>query len=218
MEPYPGDASDYEPIHPRGTDWRGILRKIWAPIAVVVGLAIKFGVAFAKFASIFVAVGGYALIWGWRFAIGLVLLILVHEMGHYLEARRQGLHPSLPVFIPFLGAYVAIKGAGLNPWRHALIALAGPVTGALGALAVLVAADVKDSDFLSALAYTGFLLNLFNLIPIGFLDGGQIARSIGYLRRGGAPGRAYTVGVAYVALALLLVAGMVATHVGQHRL
>ena len=107
MDPFSPDVvRDYEPIHPKGTDWRGLLRKIWAPIAAVIGIAIKFGVAFAKFASIFVAVGGYALIWGWKFAVGLVFLLLVHEMGHYIEARRQGLHPALPVFIPFLGAYV----------------------------------------------------------------------------------------------------------------
>ena len=90
MDPFSPDVvRDYEPIHPKGTDWRGLLRKIWAPIAAVIGIAIKFGVAFAKFASIFVAVGGYALIWGWKFAVGLVFLLLVHEMGHYIEARRQ---------------------------------------------------------------------------------------------------------------------------------
>jgi len=214
----PGPLRDYEPIQPRGTDWRRLARIVLAPIAAIVALALKFGVAFAKLGSIFVALAGYALIWGWRFAIGFVLLILVHELGHFLEARRLGLRPSLPVFIPFLGAYVAIKDARLNPWQHARIALAGPVAGALAAVAFLVAADVTGSRLLSALAYSGFLLNLFNLIPIGFLDGGQIARSYRYLRLGGAPRRAYVLASVAVAVAFLLVLGMAATHVGQDRL
>jgi len=77
---------DYRPIHPEPA-WRALARKLWAPIAVAIGLVVKFGFAFAKFASVFVAVGGYALIWGWKFAIGFVLLILVHELGHFIEAR-----------------------------------------------------------------------------------------------------------------------------------
>jgi Zn-dependent protease len=122
----------YDPIHPRGTDWRGIFQRIWAPVAVVIGVVIKFGFAVFKFFSIFIAVGGYALIWGWRFATGFVLLILVHELGHFFEARRQGLHATWPTFIPFLGAYVLIKDAPLNPWRNSLVALAGPAYGAAG--------------------------------------------------------------------------------------
>src|SRR5262245_56030850 len=119
-EPLPGEFRDYDPIQP-GTDWRALARRIWAPIAAAIGLLVKFSFVFFKFASIFIAVGGYALIWGWRFAAGFVLLILVHEMGHFVEARRQGLHPGLPVFIPFFGAYVAIRDASLNAWQNALI-------------------------------------------------------------------------------------------------
>ncbi len=218
MEELPRPLRDYEPIHPRGTDWRRLARLVLAPIAALVALALKFGVAVAKLASIFVALGGYALIWGWRFALGFVLLILVHELGHFLEARRLGLRPSLPVFIPFLGAYVAIKDARLTPWQHARVALAGPVAGALAAVGFLAAAEVSGSRLLSALAYSGFLLNLLNLVPIGFLDGGQIARSYRYLRLGGAPGRAYGLLAAAVAVAGLLALGMAATHVGQDRL
>ena len=217
MEPLP-EPREYEPIHPRGTDWRGLFRKIWAPIAAVVGVAIKFGVVFAKFASIFVAVGGYALLWGWQFGVGIVLLILVHELGHYVEARRLGFSPALPVFIPFLGAYVAIRDARLNPWQHAKIALAGPMLGGLGAAAVWAVGEANGSRVLQALGYTGFLLNLFNLIPVGFLDGGAIWRSFTYLRRGGAPERAFVVGFLYFGTALLLVLGMWAAHVHQGRL
>lgn len=219
MEQLPGDLREYEPIQPRGgTNWRGLLRKIWAPIAVVLGLALKFGIVFAKFASIFVAVGAYALIWGWRFGVGVVVLILAHEMGHYIEARRQGLRPALPVFIPFFGAYVSLRDARLNPWQHALIALAGPFTGGLAACAVWLVGESDGSQLLQALGYFGFLLNLFNLLPVGFLDGGHIARSFRYLRLGGAPGRAAVVGVLYATLALALLLGMVGSHVAQSRL
>lgn len=208
---------DYRPIHPEPA-WRSLLRKLLAPIAVVAGLAFKFGFAVFKFFSIFIAVGGYALIWGWRFGVGFVLLILVHELGHYVEARRQGFNPSLPVFIPFFGAYVAIRDARLNPWQNAWISLAGPIAGSIGAAAVWVVGEQQHSGLLQALGYTGFLLNLFNLLPVGFLDGGSIARSIRTMRLGGTPGKAAAVGAVYIGLAALLVLGMIAAHVPQHRL
>ncbi len=212
------DLRDYEPIHPKGFDWRGFFRKVWAPVLVIGALLLKFGAPALKFGSIFIAVGGYALIWGWSFAVGFVLLILIHELGHYIEARRQGLRPSLPVFIPFLGAYVAIKDAHIGPWPHAMISIAGPVAGGLGAAVVWAAGDIMDSNFLRALAYTGFLLNLFNLIPIGILDGGQLLRYYRYLKLGGARGRAHALAAMYGVLALALVAGMFGAHVVQDRL
>src|SRR3954452_860793 len=94
---------DYEPVQPRGTDWRGFLRKLGAPIVFLIGLLAKLG-SLAKFGVAFIAFGGYALIWGWRFALGVVLLIFIHEMGHWLEAAREGLNPSWRVFVPFLCA------------------------------------------------------------------------------------------------------------------
>jgi Zn-dependent protease len=208
---------DYRPIHPE-PGWRSLARRIWGPLVVAAGLVAKFGFAGVKFFSIFIAVGGYALIWGWPFAFGFVLLILVHELGHYVEARRRGFEPALPVFVPFLGAYVAIRGTRMNPWQSAWVALAGPIAGSLGALATWIAADAYDSRFLYALAYTGFLINLFNLLPLGFLDGGHISRAISVMRRGGTPTKATIVGAAYVGLAVLLVLAMIATHVAQSRL
>jgi Zn-dependent protease len=235
-----GMEREYDPIHPRGgTDWRGLLRRIWAPIGAAILVIVKFGFAAAKFFSIFIAVGGYALIWGWKFAIGFVLLILVHELGHFFEARRQGLHSTWPTFIPFFGAFVLIKDAPLNPWRNALVSLAGPAYGGLGAAACWGLGELYNSDLLRALAYAGFLINLINLIPIGILDGGSIWRSIQLARRsveapagqqfamgstypiqlpGGGPSRAVQIGVLYGLLATLLLLGMLATHVTQHRL
>ena len=127
---------------------RSLLGRIAATLAVAAGAFLKFGVFGLKFFGIFLAVGGYALIWGWRFGIGIVLLILVHELGHYVEAKRAGLDPQLPVFIPFLGAYVALRNMRFDPWVNARVSIAGPIAGGIGAAACLVAANAYDSDLL----------------------------------------------------------------------
>ncbi len=205
--------------------FRNLLRRIWAPLAALIGVAAKFGFVLLKFFSIFIAVGGYALIWGWKFGIGFVALILAHEMGHYVEAKRQGLKPSLPVFIPFLMAYVRLGAGRIDPWQNALVSLAGPIAGAAGAAVAFAVGKSQHSQLLLALAYTGFLLNLFNLIPIGFLDGGHILKSVRALLRG--EGRrdpvearrlGFAAGALYVGIAVALVLGMMASHVVQHRL
>ncbi|MGE5273445.1 MAG: site-2 protease family protein [Verrucomicrobiota bacterium] len=208
---------EYRPIQPE-PGWRSLARKIWAPIAVLIGLVLKFGFAFAKFASIFVAVGGYALIWGWQFGVGFVLLIFVHELGHFVEARRRGFNAAWPVFLPFLGAYVAIRDARMSPWQSFWISYAGPLWGSIGAAAVWLVGEQQQSSLLQALGYVGFLLNLINLAPIGILDGGSIWRSIRTMRLGGTPGKAQLATAAYLGLAALLVLGMFGAHVPQHRL
>ena len=227
------DYRDYEPIHPRGFDWRRLLRAIWAPIAALIGLAVKFGFVFVKFFSIFISVGAYALLGGWQWGVGVVLLIFVHEMGHWLEARRQGLEASWPTFIPFIGAYVLIRHAGLPPWRNALISLAGPFLGGIGAAVCWGIGESQNSQLFMTLAYTGFLLNLFNLIPIGFLDGGAVARAALEAWRmpviqfeGGIPmralqpdrGRAVAIWLLYLGLVAVLAYGLWQTHVPQTRL
>jgi Zn-dependent protease len=219
----PAEA-EYSPLkHPLTI--REILRKLFAPIIALGLFLLKFGVFALKFFGIFISVAGYALIWGWRFAAGFVLLIAVHELGHYIEATRQGLKPQLPVFIPFLGAYVAIKNAPFDPWRNLLVSAAGPILGSIGALGVWVAGEATDSRFLIALAYTGFLLNLFNLIPVRPFDGGFMWRSLKALRYGNrehAPwassGRLAAGSLIYTGLVVLLILAMVATHVEQNRL
>jgi Zn-dependent protease len=221
---FPEPERGYRPINPEPA-WRSAFRKLWAPLALAIGLVVKFGAASFKFLGIFVSVGGYALIWGWKFAIGFVAMILVHEAGHYAEAKRQGLNPSLPVFIPFLGAYVAMKNAPFDPWRNLLVSAAGPVAGGLAALAVWGYGEATDSRFLVALAYVGFLLNLFNLLPFRPLDGGFIWHSVKALRYGSrerapwAPAwRVPVSAVVYFGLAAALAVGMWAAHVPQDRL
>jgi len=144
----------------------------------------KFGVVLLKLkalivlGSMLVSVAAYALFYGWSFAIGLVLLIFVHEMGHVVVLRRQGIPASAPVFLPFLGAFVKMRGTPRDAWQEAVSGLAGPVAGSIGAAGVWWYADATGSQFLRALAFVGFLINLFNLLPVLPLDGGRAAAAL----------------------------------------
>ena len=212
---YDDGYQNYDPIR-RGTDWRGRGRRLFGPRIAALSALAKFSFVLVKFGSIFIAVGGYALIWGWKFGVGFVLLILLHELGHYIEAKREGLDPKLPVFIPFLGAYVQYTRG--NPWQTARIALAGPILGGIASLGCLVVGLQQGSQFLQALAYVGFFLNLLNLLPFGIFDGGAVWRSARLLRVSGGQNKAVLTYVLYGATALALVVGMVVAHVPQTRL
>ncbi len=128
--------------------------------------------------SMFVSAAVYVWIGGWWFGIGLVVLLFVHEMGHVLEAKRQGLPVSAPLFIPFMGALITLKQMPHNAWREARLAIAGPLLGSAGALAIYFAGVAYDSTPLKALAFLGFFLNLFNLLPVVPLDGGRITAAL----------------------------------------
>src|SRR5205814_2501232 len=181
------------------------------------GIALaKWSFVLVKFSSIFIAVAAYALLFGWKFAFGFVALIFVHESGHYIEAKREGLNPKLPVFIPFLGAYVQYTRG--HPWQTVRVAIAGPILGGAAAFVFYMVGKSQHSDLLYALAYFGFFLNLFNLLPFGFFDGGAVWRSARFLRVGGGRNLAYASYALYFATAAMLVLGMVASHVPQHRL
>jgi len=193
----------------------GLRRGLGPLVAAIVALA-KWSFVLVKFSTIFIAVGAYALIWGWKFAIGVVALILIHETGHWIEAKREGLHPKLPVFVPFLGAYVAYTRG--HPWQTVRVAIAGPILGGAAAFVFYLVGKSHHSDLLLALAYFGFFLNLFNMIPIGFFDGGAVWRSARFLRLGGGGTLALAAYAMYFATAAMLILGMVAAHVPQHRL
>ena len=177
----PADRAPDGPIHP-GSGRRFELRRLLAPFAALGVLLAKFkGVLLllpkikllTTSGSMLVSVAAYSLIWGWRFAIGFVLLLLVHEMGHVLQLRREGIKASAPMFIPFLGAVIAAKSLGRNALAEARVGLAGPLVGSAAAAALLPIATATDSNLLRALAFTGFFLNLFNLLPVVPLDGGR---------------------------------------------
>ena len=123
--------------------------------------------------SMVLSVGAYALLWGWRFAAGFVALLFVHEMGHFIQLRREGVQPGWMLFVPFLGAAVGARSLGGSALAEARVGLAGPVLGTIGCGIPAAIAFATGEDFWYALAFTGFLLNLFNLLPVIPLDGGR---------------------------------------------
>lgn len=163
---------------------RGRLRRRLAPVGAALAALAKYGALLWKLkvlivvGSMLVSVAAYAWIWGWPFALGFVALIFVHEMGHVVALRRAGVRAGVPTFIPFLGAFVSMKSAPRDVRSEAWSALAGPVTGSIAALGCWLAASATGSPLLQALAYTGFFLNLFNLLPALPLDGGRVAGAL----------------------------------------
>jgi Zn-dependent protease len=182
-EPSSDGERGYEPIRPR-SGFRELLRKIAAPIVGLGFLILKFGGLLLKLkvvttgASMLVSIAAYTWIWGLPFAIGFVVLIFVHELGHVVELRRQGVPASAPLFIPFLGAVIGMKELPDDAWKEARVALAGPILGSVGAAVCWFVGESTGSELLLALAFTGFFLNLFNLIPIVPLDGGRAAGAL----------------------------------------
>lgn len=186
--PLPGNFGPPPP--PSGWDKA---KKFLAPLGVVGVLLLKFGaklkfiiIPVAKFfpvilktgGTMILSIGAYAMMWGVWFAVGFVLLIFVHECGHLVAARRCGLKVGAPVFIPFMGAFIALKDAPRNAWIEAQVGIGGPLLGALGAAACELIYLATGNPMFRALAYTGFFLNLFNLAPVGFLDGGRIVTAL----------------------------------------
>jgi Zn-dependent protease len=170
LAPPPAEPPFQSPVQ----EHRGPLRRLGGGITAGGLLLLKF-----KFLFTFVfAIGAYALFWGWWFGIGFAVLLLVHELGHVIWLKREGIAASLPVFIPFMGAVVAMKEMPQNAYVEAKVGLAGPVLGSAGALVTLLWAEEVNSNLLRALAYVGFLLNLFNLIPVVPLDGGRAVSAL----------------------------------------
>jgi Zn-dependent protease len=120
-----------------------------------------------------VSVVAYATIWGYQFALGFVVLLLVHELGHVIALRREGIKASWPLFIPFLGAVITARSLGDDAVAEARVGLAGPILGTVGSAVCLLIWQATGHDFWRALAFTGFFLNLFNLLPVVPLDGGR---------------------------------------------
>jgi Zn-dependent protease len=161
-------------------------RRLLAALAAIGLLVVKFGAKLkglllllpkVKFlttsASALVSVAAYSLIWTWKFALGFVVLLFIHEMGHVLQLRREGIKATAPMFIPFLGAAVGMKELPKDAAAEARVGLAGPVLGALGCLIPVGLFVLTGDELFQALAYIGFFLNLFNLAPVLPLDGGR---------------------------------------------
>jgi Zn-dependent protease len=176
---------EHEPIHP-GSGRRSALKRALGPLAAIGLLLVKFGAKLktlllllpkAKFlttsGSMLVSIVAYQLIFGWLFSVGFVLLLLLHELGHVIQLRREGIKASAPMFIPFLGAVISAKSMGDDAAAEARVGLAGPVLGTIATLVPLGLWLATGDEFWRALAYIGFLINLFNLLPVLPLDGGR---------------------------------------------
>jgi Zn-dependent protease len=173
-----------ESLEPAQPSLQARLRKLFAPLLAVGAALLKFGAivfklkVFTVVGSMVVSLGAYAWLYGWKFALGFVLLVLVHELGHVVVLRARGIEAGLPVFLPFLGAFVSMKSAPRSVYDESLSGIAGPIAGTVGAFACLGMSGVYDSELLRVLAYAGFFLNLFNLLPIIPLDGGRTVASL----------------------------------------
>ncbi|HSK50368.1 MAG TPA: site-2 protease family protein [Solirubrobacterales bacterium] len=129
--------------------------------------------------TMFISIAAYTLAFGWPFAVGFVLLIFVHEMGHVIQLRREGVEASAPIFIPFLGAVIAAKSLGEDAAAEARVGLAGPILGTVGTLIPVAIWLATGSELWRALAYVGFFINLINLLPVLPLDGGRAMAVLG---------------------------------------
>ena len=134
----------------------------------------KLGKLFTTGGTMLISVVAYAWIFGWGYAVGFVALMFVHEMGHYIAAKHRGLDVGAPTFIPFIGAWVELKDQPHSAETEAFVGLGGPLLGTIGALVCYFLARSYDSTLLLAVSYSGFFLNLFNLIPLSPFDGGRI--------------------------------------------
>lgn len=138
----------------------------------------KLGKAALTGGTMLLSMVAYAFVFGWWYAVGFVLLIFGHEMGHFVAAKQRGLNVGAPTFIPFVGAWIQLKDQPMNVETEAYVGIAGPVAGTLASMACYYAAEYFNSQLLLALSYSGFMLKLFNLIPLSPLDGGRITAII----------------------------------------
>ncbi len=184
LAPEPAAPAPLEAYHSvKEPDQRPLWRRSLSVLVVIGLLALKWGKAallllpkakvLTTSATMLVSIAAYSLIWGWKFALGFVLLLFVHEMGHVIQLRREGIEASAPMFIPFLGAAVMAKSLGEDATAEARVGLAGPILGTIGCFALLPIAIATGDDFWYALIFTGLFLNLFNLLPVVPLDGGR---------------------------------------------
>jgi Zn-dependent protease len=183
----PAGPQQHSPTAPRQQRRRregaagGILAGLFAFLKYGLVL-VKFGTFGPTLITMVIAIWFYTLFFGPAFAVGIVVLILIHELGHFIVARWMGLPARLPIFIGPLGAVTNLRRAPGDAGKSGIIALAGPAIGTVAALLCFMLAGIADAGYfrylLLALAYFGCFLNLINLIPVGFLDGAKVADAI----------------------------------------
>src|SRR5216683_2254923 len=182
--PVTSDTPPQSPYHysptPSNRTSRGLLGGLAAAVAAAFAygkyaLLILFKIPFAAtLLSLLVSFGGYAIFYGPWFAVALVTMILVHEMGHVIEIRRQGMQATAPIFIPFLGAAIFQRSHPTDALKQAQIGIAGPIAGTIGASAAFFLYLSTHWEVFLLAALIGFYINLFNLIPVWQLDGAWV--------------------------------------------
>jgi len=178
-------ASQIQPPPPSDNQWARKLGPV-GPIAVLLAKSkvLLTAIFKLKFLLSFVAfIGIYWAAFGMMFGIGFAVLILIHEMGHFIDIKRRGLPAEMPVFLPGLGAYVRWQALGVPLETRAAVSLAGPLAGFFAALACAVLWWQTGNPLWAALARAGAVLNLLNLIPVWVLDGGQAALALSKTER-----------------------------------
>jgi Zn-dependent protease len=181
----PFDSTDTQ-IAPPPQTVSDKIKKGLGPLGVAGVLILKFLGKIKFLLPILLKTGGsmlitvwlYATVWGWKFALGFVILIFLHECGHLIVAKKFGLKVSAPMFIPFVGALILLKEAPRNAWMEACVGIGGPMFGTLAALLCHAAGIHFGVPLFIALGYMGYFLNLFNLAPVGMLDGGRIVTAL----------------------------------------
>jgi len=178
----PAPTETYQPVPARPPVKQNFLRKFGVIGLLLLflfsklkylGLILQVG-KFKTFITMLISIWAYAMFWGWPFAAGFVALLFIHEMGHVVALRMLGIKATAPMFIPFMGAFIGMKQLPKNAFDEAVMAYGGPLLGTLGAIGCAGAGWLTGNPFWYALAMSGFLLNLFNLLPISPLDGGRI--------------------------------------------
>jgi Zn-dependent protease len=178
-------ADEVQPPPPSDNKWAQRLGPV-GPIAVLLAKSkvlltavfkLKFLLSFSAF------IGIYWGMFGMKFGIGFAVLILIHEMGHFIDIKRRGLPAEMPVFLPGLGAYVRWQALGVPLATRAAVSLAGPLAGFFASVACAVLWWQTGNPLWAALARAGAVLNLLNLIPVWVLDGGQAALALSKMER-----------------------------------
>lgn len=200
LDPYRSPPPLDEKPKPRGA-WAAIVAGIGAVLLklkplLLVFKGLKFGKLFLTSFSMLAMIWFEAMRYGWAYGVGFVLLIFIHEMGHGYAIKKSGMSAGWPVFIPFFGAMITMNGRPQRATTEAYIAYAGPIAGTGASLVVAALGLHFESRLLLSLAFTGFFLNLFNLVPVVPLDGGRI--SLVFTRKAWIVG-----GIALVALFLV---------------
>jgi Zn-dependent protease len=175
---------------PQGPSQRpkGFWQRLWAGLLAFIGAVGKYAYFIFKVGkigkilltagSMLASVWFYALIFGWKLAVGFVLLIFVHEMGHVFMAWQLGMPVSAPIFIPGMGAVILMKRFGGSAWHNAIMGIGGPLFGGLASTFCYGVFFVTGSKLYLALAFLGFFMNLFNMTPMFPLDGGWITGAV----------------------------------------